>query len=95
MYDAQDRFMVENEINRYKVGSLSDHLVYNDDGSLTVYISSEKPTDSKRLANWLPAPKDGFMLQIRMYEPKPEVYQASSNYQKCTRFLSKPLGNLN
>ncbi|GAM66859.1 phosphatidylserine decarboxylase [Vibrio sp. JCM 19236] len=75
MYDAQDRFMVENEINRYKVGSLSDHLVYNDDGSLTVYISSEKPTDSKRLANWLPAPKDGFMLQIRMYEPKPEVYQ--------------------
>ncbi|MGL6257895.1 DUF1254 domain-containing protein [Vibrio sp. WXL210] len=75
MYDAQDRFMVENEIDRFKVGSLSDHLIYNEDGSLTVYIASEKPSDEKRLANWLPAPKDGFMLQIRMYEPQPEVYQ--------------------
>lgn len=75
MYDAEDRFMVENEIDRFKVGSLSEHAIYNEDGSLTVYISSEKPTDEKRLANWLPAPKDGFMLQVRMYEPKPEVYQ--------------------
>ncbi|WP_394241499.1 DUF1254 domain-containing protein [Vibrio astriarenae] len=75
MYDAEDRFMVENEIDRFKVGSLSEHAIYNEDGSLTVYISSEKPTDEKRLANWLPAPKDGFMLQVRMYEPKSEVYQ--------------------
>ncbi len=75
MYDAEDRFMVENEINRFKVGSLSDHLIYNKDGSVTVYISSEMPLDERLKANWLPAPKDSFMLQIRMYEPRPEVYQ--------------------
>ena len=73
MYDAQDRFMVENEIDRYKIGTVTEDLIYNEDGSLTVYIGHDKPTDAKHLANWLPAPNDDFMLQIRMYEPKQEV----------------------
>lgn len=72
-YDDVDRFMVDNEINRYKIGSTTDGLQRNDDGSLTVYIASEKPDDAKRLANWLPAPKGNFMLQIRLYEPQEAV----------------------
>ncbi|WP_087018225.1 DUF1254 domain-containing protein [Thaumasiovibrio subtropicus] len=75
MYDATDRFMVENEINRYKVGSMDETLQYNQDGSLTIYISHQKPEDAKQLANWLPAPNDDFMLQVRLYEPKPVVYE--------------------
>jgi len=73
MYDAVDRFMVENEINRYKVASFTENLIYNEDGTLTMYISYKKPTDPKRLANWLPAPNDEFMLQCRLYEPKKSV----------------------
>ncbi len=73
MYDAVDRFMVENEINRYKVASFTENLNFNEDGTLTIYISHEKPTDPKRLANWLPAPNDEFMLQCRLYEPKMSV----------------------
>lgn len=75
MYDAQDRFMVENDINRYKIGSMTEGLSFNDDGTLTVYVGYEAPEDSKLRANWLPAPNDDFMLQVRMYEPKAEVYQ--------------------
>lgn len=78
MYDALDRFMVENEIDRYKIASNTDNLIYNKDGSLTVYISFERPVDPEKLSNWLPAPDDKFMLQVRMYEPKPVVYEAAS-----------------
>ncbi|MEM9326953.1 MAG: DUF1214 domain-containing protein, partial [Bacteroidota bacterium] len=73
MYDAVDRFMVQNEIDRYKVASMTEGLVYNEDGSLTIYISYARPNDPKQLANWLPAPNDDFMLQCRLYEPKQAV----------------------
>lgn len=45
----------------------------NNDGSLTVFISKDMPSDAKRLANWLPAPDGNFMLQIRLYEPLDSV----------------------
>ncbi|GAL34658.1 putative exported protein [Vibrio maritimus] len=74
MYDAQDRFMVENAIDRFKIGSMTEDLVYNKDGSLTITISHQEPTDATERANWLPAPNDSFMLQVRLYEPKESVY---------------------
>ncbi|MCE3014716.1 MAG: DUF1214 domain-containing protein [Pirellula sp.] len=73
MYDAQDRFMVENEIKRYKIGSVTEGLIRNDDGTLTIYISHKKPTDPTQLANWLPAPNGYFMLQARLYEPEDSI----------------------
>ncbi|KXX69586.1 hypothetical protein AVL50_16085 [Flammeovirga sp. SJP92] len=73
MYDAEDRFMVDNEIDRYKVGSMTEGMVYNKDGSLTIYISHEKPKNKKQLKNWLPAPNADFMLQCRLYEPNQRV----------------------
>ncbi|MGI9275057.1 MAG: DUF1254 domain-containing protein, partial [Endozoicomonas sp.] len=75
MYDAKDRFMVENEINRFKVGSMTEDLTFNEDGSLTLYFSHAKPASAEQLSNWLPAPKDDFMLQVRLYEPRDEVVQ--------------------
>ena len=85
MYDDTDRFMVENEINRYKVGTTTEGLQRNDDGSLTVYIAHQRPTDSKRIANWLPAPDGNFMLQIRLYEPLEHVVRGDFELPQLKR----------
>ena len=61
MYDAES-YLVANAINRYTLGDRSG-LTYDDDGSLTLYIQSEKP-DASNEANWLPAPQRG-PLQAR------------------------------
>lgn len=74
MYDAQNRFMVKNPINRYSIGDRTTGIQKNSDGSLTIYISNSKPADTKRMANWLPAPEGEFMLQYRLFEPVKEVY---------------------
>lgn len=71
MYDAKKRLMVENPINRYKIGS-ADKLKLNADGSTTLYIQAKSPGKDKE-SNWLPAPKEPFYLLFRMYLPKVEV----------------------
>lgn len=67
MYDAE-YFFVPNPLSRYSVSPRTD-LKYNADGSLTLYIQHESPGKDKE-ANWLPAPKDKFVLMLRMYWPK-------------------------
>ena len=72
MYN-QYHFFEPNEINRFSLGTKNDGLKYNKDGTLTIYIQSEKPSKDK-INNWLPAPKAGdFSLYIRAYWPKEEV----------------------
>ena len=71
MYDAKKRLMVENPINRYKIGS-ADKLKTGNDGSATIYIQADSPGKDKE-SNWLPAPKAGFYMLFRMYLPKVEV----------------------
>jgi len=72
MYDASNNYTVENPINRYMLGSDSDDLKKNEDGSFTIYIQKESP--GKELeSNWLPAPKGPFYLIPRSYAPKPEI----------------------
>jgi hypothetical protein len=67
MYDAQ-YFFVDNPLNRYNVSSRSKFKA-NKDGSIELYIQNESPGKDKE-ANWLPAPKDGFILMLRLYWPK-------------------------
>ncbi len=67
MYDAQF-FFVPNKLNKYTV-SPRNNLKYNADGSLDIYIQNESPGTDKE-ANWLPAPKDKFVLMLRLYWPK-------------------------
>ena len=74
MYDAKDLYMVENEINRYAVSTnRPQELTYNADGTLTVCIQNQKPTESN--CNWLPAPEDDFYLHMRLYEPTQAVLE--------------------
>jgi hypothetical protein len=67
MYDG-DYFFVANPLNKFTV-SPRDPFKYNDDGSLDIYIQHESPGQDKE-ANWLPAPKDKFILMMRLYWPK-------------------------
>jgi uncharacterized protein (TIGR03000 family) len=67
MYNAE-MFFVDNKLNKYTVSPRND-LKSNDDGSLDIYIQNESPGKDKE-ANWLPAPKDKFVLMLRMYWPK-------------------------
>jgi DNA sulfur modification protein DndE len=71
MYDAKKRLMVENSLNRYKIGS-ADKLKAEKDGSTVIYIQADSPGKDKE-ANWLPAPKEPFYMLLRMYLPKIEV----------------------
>lgn len=70
MYDAH-YFFVENPLNRYSVSPRQD-LKQNPDGSVDLYIQHESPGADKE-SNWLPAPKDKFILMLRMYWPQETV----------------------
>ncbi|HQR51334.1 MAG TPA: DUF1254 domain-containing protein [Methylophilaceae bacterium] len=69
MYDAQ-YFFVDNPLNRYSI-SERNKLKANADGSVDLYIQNESPGKDKE-SNWLPAPKEQFILMLRMYWPKDE-----------------------
>ena len=67
-------FFVENDFGRYSIGSTTDGLKDNADGSLTVYIQKDKPADT---SNWLPAPASNFNLTMRFYGPQTRVLDGS------------------
>ena len=72
MYD-QDYFMPANSPNgRHNIGTVNldaDELTFARDGSLTLHLSHEPPTDQAAQANWLPAPDGQFALIVRAYVP--------------------------
>ena len=46
----------------------------NADGSLTIYVQTDAPTDPAQRANWLPAPaSEDFSLYIRTYWPESAI----------------------
>jgi len=53
MYDGSMLFTV-NEIDRFSIGSTTDGLTDNPDGSLTIYLQHARPPQDL-LCNWLPA----------------------------------------
>lgn len=67
MYD-ESYFFVPNPLNRYSI-SARQNLKTNADGSVDLYIQNQNPGASKE-SNWLPAPKDKFILMLRLYWPK-------------------------
>jgi len=73
MYDL-DGFFTDNPIRRYGIGNMAEKLQTNPDGSLTLYIQHDSPGMEKEV-NWLPAPKQGFFLVMRMYQPEERMYR--------------------
>lgn len=73
MYDLEG-FFIDNPIRRYGIGNMAEKLQSNSDGSLTLYIQRASPGMEKEV-NWLPAPKEGFFLMMRMYQPEERMYR--------------------
>jgi hypothetical protein len=73
----EHHFFVANPINRFSVGTKNGDLKLGADGSLTVYVQAEAPSDPAQRANWLPAPNGDFSLYVRAYWPKAEVLDGS------------------
>lgn len=65
-------FFVLNELDRNSVGTKSQGLDFAADGSLTLYVQHEHPSE-ERMANWLPAPLDDFALYLRAYWPETPI----------------------
>ncbi len=75
LYD-QFHFFAPNALNRYSLGTKSEGLRFEADGSLTIYVQNARPSEDK-VANWLPAPPDAFSLYIRAYWPLPPIGEGS------------------
>lgn len=69
-----DMLFVENELKRYSIGSTTDGLKKEADGSTTILIQKDKPDD---ISNWLPAPDGDFNLTMRLYGPQTPVLNGS------------------
>jgi len=72
MYKYSDNLLAENPIGRYSIGDRTQGLKYNKDGSLTIYIQHKSPGKNKE-SNWLPAPKEQFVIGMRLYNPDVKV----------------------
>jgi hypothetical protein len=76
IYNAH-HFFIKNPINRFSVGTKNKDLKLGADGSLTIYVQAEAPSDPIQGANWLPAPSGDFSLYVRAYWPKAEIMEGS------------------
>lgn len=69
MYGFPSRLLVANPLDRYLLNTpMEPNWVKDADGGFTFYIQNESPGKDKE-ANWLPAPKDGFYMVMRLYGP--------------------------
>ena len=75
MYDDKE-FFIENDFKRYSIGSTTDGLKTDADGSITIYIQHENPGADKQ-SNWLPAPAEGFNLTMRLYGAESPILDGS------------------
>ena len=66
MYNSKYN-LVANPIARFSLGDRSG-MEEAADGSLTIYIQKDQPSDDK-LTNWLPAPDGNFLMFLRAYLP--------------------------
>ena len=77
MYDGRTQLFIHNELNRYLLNSNDlDRFVFNEDGSLTLYVQKESPGSALE-QNWLPAPDGPFYCVMRLYGPKEEALSGS------------------
>ncbi|KAJ3319665.1 hypothetical protein HDV06_006158 [Boothiomyces sp. JEL0866] len=72
--DQRYGFLMGNTLQKYSVGDRTPGLIYNPDGSLTINLSSQQPSDTAQLPNWLPITTGrSFELILRVYSPRLEI----------------------
>ena len=76
MYKLPQRWLVDNPINRYSIGSSTPGLKKDKDGSITIYFQATSPGKDKE-SNWLPAPEGPFWLVLRTYGPGKTILNKS------------------
>ncbi len=76
MYKLPQRWLVDNPINRYSIGSSTPGLKTATDGSITIYFQATSPGKDKE-SNWLPAPEGSFWPILRTYGPGPTILDGS------------------
>lgn len=60
--------LVSTETNKYAVRDIDPNLVYGKDGSLSIVLQRDKPSEES--VNWIPTPREGgFNLFFRAYLP--------------------------
>lgn len=87
MYNAGDKMLVANPINRYKVGSGTQPLKPAADGSITIPIQSDRP-DGAHAENWLPAPKGDFYVILRLYQPTDRILSGAYQLPQLRKVAS-------
>jgi len=85
VYDVRTFKLVENPIQRYSLGNLSSGLRYAADGSLTIALQADEPSDAD--VNWLPTPRGAlpFIAVMRMYEPSDDALRGKYSLPKVVR----------
>ena len=76
MYKLPQRWLVDNPINRYAIGSATPGLKKGKDGSITIYFQAKSPGKEKE-SNWLPAPEAPFWIVLRTYGPGKSILDGS------------------
>ena len=62
------RWLVDNPIDRYSIGSATPGLKTAADGSISIYVQAKSPGQDKE-NNWLPAPDGPCWMVLRIYGP--------------------------
>ena len=72
VYDAETRLLAPHLSGRYKRGDRDRDMVRAPDGSLTLYLQHNEPSEAPH-ANWLPVPRKPFQVVARLYWPNEDV----------------------
>jgi hypothetical protein len=72
MYNLPHRWLIDNPIDRYSIGNSTAGLKTAEDGSITIYLSTDSPGEDKE-SNWLPTPDGQWWIVLRTYGPQGDV----------------------
>lgn len=73
VYDSPGGHLVAHAADRYAIGDRTPGLVRGADGSVTLYLSAERPAGPAGAANWLPVPAGRFRPVLRLHLPDQAV----------------------
>ncbi|MFG2649304.1 DUF1254 domain-containing protein [Streptomyces sp. NPDC048436] len=89
VYDEEGRLTANpsdaDPIDRYSLGDATPTLTHEDDGSLTLHLQPQRPTEDKSAPNWLPTPTGGFRTTLRMYTPRAALFEGTYELPSVVR----------